>query len=177
MKKRIAIDMDQVLADTLAHHLAIYNREHDDNLTRDDLKGRRLYEAVDEVRRERVRSYPRALDFFRHIPVMPGSQEVVADLHKRFEIFITTAAMDYPTSFTAKYEWLREHFPFIEDSHIVFCGDKGIIAADYLVDDSPYNFERFMGQGLLFTAPHNIHETRYPRVHDWLGVREYFRQA
>lgn len=174
MRKRIAIDMDQVLADTLSHHLAIYNAEHDDKLTRDDLKGRRLYEAVDEVRRERVRSYPRALDFFRHIPVMPGSQEVVAALAQRHEIFVTTAAMDYPTSFTAKYEWLREHFPFILDSHIVFCGDKGIIAADYLIDDSQHNFERFTGQALLFTAPHNVHEKRYPRVHNWYETASYF---
>jgi 5'(3')-deoxyribonucleotidase len=174
MRKRIAIDMDQVLADTLSHHLAIYNAEHDEKLTRDDLKGRRLHEAVDGVRRERARGYLRALDFFRHIPVMPGSQEVVAVLAQSYEIFVTTAAMDHPTSFTAKYEWLRQHFSCIPDSHIVFCGDKSIIAADYLIDDSPYNFEGFSGQGLLFTAPHNVHETRYPRVHDWYEVASYF---
>jgi 5'(3')-deoxyribonucleotidase len=32
----------------------------------------------------------------------------------------------------AKYEWMHEHFPFIPDSHLVFCGDKSIIAADFL---------------------------------------------
>ena len=105
---------------------------------------------------------------------MPGRQEVVATLTQRHEFFVTTAAMDYPTSFTAKYEWLREHFPFILDSHIVFRGDKGIIAADYLIDDSPYNFERFTGQGLLFTAPYNVHDTRYPRVHNWYEAASYF---
>ena len=43
MRKRIAIDMNQVLADTLSHHFAIYNAEHEEKPTRDDLKGRRLY--------------------------------------------------------------------------------------------------------------------------------------
>ena len=173
MKKRIAIDMDEVLADTLSHHLAIYNAEHEDNLTKADMQGRKIYEAVLEVRRERVRSYPRALDFFRHIPVMPGAQQAVATLAERYEIFVTTAAMEYPTSFTAKYEWLREHFPSVGDSHIVFCGDKSIIAADFLIDDSPHHFSRFGGQGVLFSAPHNQHEQRYPRMQDWPDVVRY----
>jgi 5'(3')-deoxyribonucleotidase len=172
--RRIAIDMDEVLADTLTHHLALYNAEHGAHLTKADVHGRKIYDAVDAVRRERVRSYPRALDFFRHIPVMPGAQEVVADLARRHEVFVTTAAMEYPTSFTAKYEWLREHFPFIADSHIVFCGDKSIVHADYLIDDSPHHFARFAGQGLLFAAPHNVHETRYPRMHGWDEVARYF---
>ena len=169
--------MDEVLADTLSHHLALYNADHGDHLTRADLRGRKIYDAVQEVRREKVRSYPRALDFFRHIPVMPGAQEVVAALAQRHEVFVTTAAMEYPTSFTAKYEWLREHFPFIPDGRIVFCGDKSIIHADYLIDDSPHHFERFSGQGLLFCAPHNEHEQRYPRMRDWAEVARYFETA
>jgi hypothetical protein len=28
--------------------------------------------------------------------------------------------------------------------------------------------------GILFTAPHNVHETRYPRVDDWNEVRRRF---
>ncbi len=175
MKKRIAFDMDEVLADTLSHHLSIYNAEHSDTLTKADMQGRKIYDAVQEVRRDRVRSYPRALDFFRHIPVMPGAQDAIAELSSRYEIFVTTAAMEYPNSFTAKYEWLRDHFTMIPDSHIVFCGDKSIIAADFLVDDSPHHFSRFMGQGVIFSAPHNLTDTRYPRVKDWADVRHYFR--
>ena len=56
MHKRIAIDMDEVLADTLTHHLAIYSAEHGDSLSAADLDGRKIYEAVDEVRRGNVRS-------------------------------------------------------------------------------------------------------------------------
>ncbi|MFP5393812.1 MAG: 5' nucleotidase, NT5C type, partial [Gammaproteobacteria bacterium] len=56
----------------------------------------------------------------------------------------------------------------------VFCGDKSIIHADYLVDDSPHHFERFAGQGVLFAAPHNEAETRYPRVRTWAEVARFF---
>jgi 5'(3')-deoxyribonucleotidase len=173
MSTRIAIDMDEVLADTLSKHLAMYNLEHCDSLTKQDLGGKLIYEAVRSDRRERVREYPRAKDFFRDIPVMPGSEEILPLLLSSYEVFITTAAMEYPTSFAAKYEWIKEHFPFFPDSHIVFCGDKSIIAADFLIDDNAHHFERFKGQGVLFSAPHNLFESRYPRLDSWndIGIR------
>ena len=56
----------------------------------------------------------------------------------------------------------------------MFCGDKAIVDADYLIDDRPRHFARFKGQALLFSAPHNAGETRYPRVASWKEVREHF---
>jgi 5'(3')-deoxyribonucleotidase len=169
--------MDEVLADTLAKELSIYNLEHNANITRDDLAGQNLYQKVRLEHRERVRDYPRTRDFFRDIPVMEGSKEVLRDLVQHHEIFITTAAMEYPTSFTAKYEWIKEHFPFFPDSHIVFCGDKSIIAADFLIDDNAHHFRRFSGKGLLFSAPHNLHEMGFERLNNWFDVRARFLQA
>ena len=174
MKQRIAVDMDEVLADTLTKELAVYGLEHQVNLTKADLAGQKLYEKVRAEHREHVRDYPRAKDFFRDIPVMAGSQEVLRELVERHEVFITTAAMEYPTSFTAKYEWIKEHFPFFPDTRIVFCGDKSIIATDFLIDDNAHHFARFQGQGILFASPHNVHETRYPRVENWEEVRRKF---
>jgi 5'(3')-deoxyribonucleotidase len=79
-----------------------------------------------------------------------------------------------PTSFAAKYQWLQRHFPFISPANIVFCGDKGIVDADYLIDDRARHFERFKGTPLLFSAPHNAAERRYPRVSSWAEVRDVF---
>ena len=88
------------------------------------------------------------------------------------QVFIATAAMEFPNSFLDKYQWLQRHFPFIEWRNFVFCGDKSILNADYLIDDNAYNFDGFRGQGLLFDAPHNALETRYRRVHSWQEVGE-----
>jgi 5'(3')-deoxyribonucleotidase len=82
--------------------------------------------------------------------------------------------MDVPCSFDAKYRWLQRHFPFIPSSQIVFCGDKTIVDADYLIDDRPRHFAKFKGQALLFSAPHNAGETGYTRVASWQEVREHF---
>jgi len=56
----------------------------------------------------------------------------------------------------------------------VFCGNKSIINADYLIDDHVRNIKQFSGQGILFTAPHNINETGYVRVNNWQEVKNYF---
>jgi len=78
--------------------------------------------------------------------------------------------MEVPGSFDAKFRWLREHFSFIPTSNIVFCGDKEIIDADYLIDDRSRHFARFRGTGILFTAPHNADERGYLRANNWNEV-------
>jgi len=173
-RERIAIDMDEVMADVLSRHLSLYNAEFQAALTRDDLQGRHLGEAVPEEHRTRVRAFAFEVGFFRDLPVMPGCQEVIRDLQRRYDIFITTAAMEFPNSFPEKYDWLMEHLPFIPWTHIVFCGDKSVIATDYLIDDHVRNFKGFRGEGILYTAPHNIHVSGFRRVADWAEVRRMF---
>lgn len=172
---RIAIDMDEVMADALAEHLRRYNTAFGASVTPDDLRGRHIEDHVPAAHRAALDAM---LDesFFAELPVMPGCQDVVRELSLRHDVFVVTAAMDVPCSFDAKYRWLQRHFPFIPASNIVFCGDKGIVDADYLIDDRPRHFGRFKGRPLLFSAPHNADETRYPRVGSWADVRRVFRE-
>ena len=170
---RIAIDMDEVMADAVAEHLRRYNTAFGTRLTIDDLHGRHLEEYVPPEHRSAAEAM---LDstFFDQLAVLPDCQDVIRELSVRHEVFIVTAAMDVPCSFDTKYRWLGRHFPFIPSSNIVFCGDKGVIDADYLIDDRARHFLSFKGRPLLFSAPHNAGETRYPRVSSWAEVREVF---
>lgn len=173
---RIAIDMDEVMADALAEHIRRYNAAFGATLTADQLRGRHLEESVPEIHREAAEAMYDA-SFFADLEVMPDCQEVVRELAARHDVLIVTAAMDVPCSFDAKFRWLQRHFPFIPASQIVFCGDKGIVDADYLIDDRARHFERFKGHPLLYSAPHNAAETRYPRVSTWQEVREVFARV
>ena len=173
---RIAIDMDEVMADALSEHLRRYNATFGAQLTPDDLRGCHIEDVVPAAHRAALEAM---LDetFFAGLPVMPGCQEAVRELASRHDVFVVTAAMDVPCSFEAKYRWLQRHFPFIPASNIVFCGDKGVIDADYLIDDRPRHFARFKGRALLFSAPHNAGETHYARVGSWAEVRRFFRDS
>jgi 5'(3')-deoxyribonucleotidase len=121
-------------------------------------------------------------DFFRVLPVMPHAQRVLERLQSRYDIFIATAAMEVPSSFTAKFDWLAEHFPFIPSSNIVFCGNKSILRADFLIDDNPRQLRLFQSgtaaesprEGILFTSPANINVTGFRRVDTWLDIEALF---
>lgn len=172
-RQRIAIDMDEVMADALTEQLRRYNAAHGTSITAAELSGRHLEECIPPAHREAAEAMFDA-SFFEDLAVLPDCQEVVRELADRYEVFIASAAMDVPRSFDAKYRWLQRHFPFIAPSHIVFCGDKTIVDADYLIDDRPRHCASFKGQALLFSAPHNAGETRYTRVGSWREVREHF---
>jgi len=129
---------------------------------------------VQKDRHETLESYLQTEDFFAVLNVMPDAQRVLRALQEKYEVFIATAAMEVPASFTAKYEWLARHFPFIQASHIVFCGDKSIIRADYLIDDNPRQLHRFSGEGILYSAHHNVNVTGFRRVNNWLDVEKMF---
>lgn len=172
--QRICVDMDEVMADTLAEHLRRYNQTFNEEVTPEHLAGKGLWEAAPVERQQQLRAFLDAEDFFEVLDLMPGAQEVLEDLSARFEIYIATQAMSVPNSLGPKYRWLQRHFPFIPPMHYVFCGNKSILRADYLIDDQPRNLERFEGQGLLYTAPHNLAATGFVRVDNWAQVAEYF---
>ncbi len=172
--KRIAVDMDEVIADAVAEHLFRYNRDHHEHLTKADLQGKWLWDVVSLDRHPALEAYLRSEDFFEVLDVMPEAQRVLLALQSKYEVFIATAAMEVPTSFMAKFRWLERHFPFISPSHIVFCGDKSIIKADFLIDDNPRQLRRFAGEGILYSSPHNVGVTGFRRVKDWVEVEEMF---
>jgi 5'-nucleotidase len=171
---RICVDMDEVMADTLAEHIRRYNQTFDEEVTPQDLVGKGLWEVTPADRQQQLRAFLDAEDFFEDLDVMPGAQQALVGLAARFEIFIATQAMVVPNSLGPKYRWLQRHFPFIPATHYVFCGNKSILRADFLIDDQPRNLLHFEGQGLLYTAPHNLNVTGFIRVVNWQEVTEYF---
>jgi 5'(3')-deoxyribonucleotidase len=173
--QRIAIDMDEVLADSNQRFAEWYERDYQQRISEDQLLGKDFREAVPLAHREVVRSYPHREGFFKDMALMADCQPVLLELSKNYELFIVTAAMEFSTSFRHKYEWLCQHFPFIPWTHFVFCGDKSIIEADYLLDDHVKHFQKFTGQGILFSSPANQNEPWLPRVNNWQEVAQFFR--
>jgi 5'(3')-deoxyribonucleotidase len=165
--------MDETIADALGKHILLYNEAFGAEVARDDLDGA-LERFVPVEHRSATSAMVYSGAFFADLDVMPGSQEVIQALQREYEVFITSSAMEVPESFTAKFGWLERHFPFVRPSHIVFCGDKSVLATDFLIDDTPRHFKRFRGEGILFSAPHNRGVTGYRRAESWEDVRGMF---
>ena len=166
MKKRttVAIDMDNVIADVTAHYITWYEKQYGKRISREEIMGLPETEAFPDGA---VMKFLFTPGFFRTVPVMPGAQEAVRKLQETFEVYIVSAAMEFPHSLTEKYEWLQEHFPTIHWNNIIFCGDKSIVATDYLVDDHLKNLDSCSGKPILFAATHNTKVNHHIRVNDW----------
>lgn len=170
-RQRIAIDMDEVIADTIDQFVDVYRKKHDFDIRKELVDGKEIREILPPDLKPTLSRYINERGFFRNIKVMPGSQEVVKQLTGKYDVYIVSAAMEFKNSLIDKYEWLADHFPFIPWTHIIFCGHK-IVNVDVIIDDRARNFTDFDGRKLLFSSPHNMLVDGYERVNNWEEVAE-----
>lgn len=166
--KRLAVDMDGVLADVYAQFYSMHKRDTGKEITPEEVIGKLEFDAFEKAAEHVVSD-----GFFLNAPVMKDSQEILAQLNKQYEIYIVSSAMEFPKSLSEKYEWLTTHFPFISWKQIVFCGSKEIIKADIMIDDHFKNLDRFTGgTTLLYTQPHNAlsHSGKHIRIDSWQEI-------
>ena len=173
-KPRLAIDMDEVLADTHQKFLTLYHRDHGIAMDIHQAPGRELHENLPEHLKGHWKIYINEKGFFRDIPPMADAIETVKILQSHYQVYVVSAAMEFRNSLEDKFDWLGEYFPFIPWTNILFTGDK-IISADILIDDRIKNLAHFDGRKLLYTSPHNALMTGYERVNNWREVAELLR--
>jgi 5'-nucleotidase len=168
----IAVDMDGVLADTETHFIQYYETESGEKIDLKTLQG--VSESHYFPDKTATMRYVHTPGFFRTLPLIPGSVDAVKKLMEDFDVYIVSAAMEFPLSLFEKKQWLEEHFPFISWKNIVFCGVKSIIKTDYLIDDHLKNLDNFSGIPLLFTAAHNFYVNHHHRLNNWEEILYYF---
>jgi 5'(3')-deoxyribonucleotidase len=162
------------VADILPKFLTLFEQTNGRRPAEEEHRGRKLYHLPGG---ENLRQALYQKGFFADLPLMPGAEEGIQSLLTQgYEIFFVTAAQEFRNSLEDKYDWLLRHFPSITWKNFVFCGDKSIIRADYLIDDHAFNLRTFSGKGLLFSAPHNHNETEFTRVDNWQEVLTFFDQ-
>lgn len=170
-KKRLAIDQDNVIADLLEEWVRRYNNDYNDNLTPGQIDCWNWSHLCKPECGEKIYTYMDDPDLFLKLPVMEGSQEVLKELSYTYDIYIVTAPFNL-NNVIPKYQWLKRHFPFLDEEKFVFTRDKSVIRAEYMIDDKPSNLETFVGNQILYTAPHNLNEECFYRVNNWVEVRE-----
>ncbi len=168
--QRIAIDMDGVLADVYHQFFEMDEKDFGQRRPMEEVAGKPEREGFPNILH-----YVYTQGFFRTAPVMEGSRQIVEELNKKYDLYIVSAATEFPQSLPEKQAWLNEHFPFITWQQMVFCGSKQIIQADIMVDDHFRNLDHFKGKtSLLYTQPHNVqaNQGRHKRVNNWKEIAE-----
>ncbi|SDZ93235.1 5'(3')-deoxyribonucleotidase [Arachidicoccus rhizosphaerae] len=166
--------MDGVLASVEPQLVKYYNQVYGASLTLEQIQGMSGAEAFPkDAATRKMLNLP---GFFRDLEVMEGAVDAVKKLMKHYEVYVVSAAMEFPLSLMEKYEWLQQYFPFIDWHNIVMCGDKSIINTDYMIDDYCKNLDVFKGKTLMFHAYHNTTLDHHYRVRSWQEVLNWFER-
>lgn len=168
----LAIDMDEVLADVAKKMKKLYEQRFKTMWTAEDVKGK---DFRDIIPKEHLTAYMQFLNtpgFFRDLELMQDADRVLKELNQKYELYLVSAAMEFPHSLKDKYDWIMEKLPFISWKQIYLCGVKYIVQTNIMIDDRSRNFKYFQGRKLLYTAHHNILEEKYERVNNWHEVAE-----
>lgn len=172
--ERVIVDMDEVIADPMGAMISWYRSEYSNEINFKRMLGGSWIKGFPEEHQEMLLERLHAPGFFRHLPVMAGSVEVLREMNRKYELFIVSAAMEFPHSLKDKYDWLLDHFPFISWRQLVLCGSKSVIQGDYMIDDHVKNLKHFQGKKYMYTAAHNLDITDYERLNNWEEVAEVF---
>ncbi len=168
----IFVDMDEVLANTYERHIELYNEEFDQDLKLEDIAYGEVWQNVPEAHQKSVHKHAKTKGFYLDLVPKKDSISVMKALYEKYEVYIATAATQFPYSLYEKSVWLEKHFPFIEWQHQIMCGHKFILRGDLLIDDRTYNLNKFVGDTYLFNAKHNLKEQNHKRVYSWLEIAE-----
>lgn len=168
----IFVDMDEVIADAYHAHLDIYNQEYGAKIKVDECYGKEFWQCVPEAHQESIKNHTRRDGFFKNLKIIPDSQEVLEALSKKHDVYIASAAMEFPQSLREKSDWLDEFFPFIPWQKCILCGDKHVLKGDVLIDDRSKNLGPFDGRSIMFTSPHNTQVTLFERADTWKDIAD-----
>ena len=171
--ERIIIDMDEVIADPMGEMIGWYQKEHGGGVDFSKMDGSWI-KGFPEEDQAMVLERLKSPGFFRHLPFMEDSVDVLRELNKNYEVFIVSAAMEFPNSLKDKLEWLMDHFPFLSWKQIALTGSKDLVYGDYMIDDHVKNLKGFRGKPYMYTAAHNLGVTGYDRINNWKEAADIF---
>jgi len=104
---RIAIDMDETIADSLKEHIRRYNAAFVESIAPAELHGKHIEDLASAERTEAMRRLLREGAFFDCLDLITDAEAVLRELAREYDLFIVSSAMEIPESFTAKYRWLQ----------------------------------------------------------------------
>jgi|TARA_B100001971_G_C18168667_1_gene525769 uncharacterized HAD superfamily protein len=191
---KIGIDCDGCLADFNTLFLEFCNKAKEVNYTIDDIYSHDLWVSFRIEKKEMLGYFNDFFqtNYFKDLPVVFGSRDVVRELSLENELTVITARPESVSSLTNK--WIEAHF-YDRFSNVVLngeyddnsqgkrkweiCIDKGI---EFMVEDCRENAVACADNGvptLLIDYPWNqgeIPENVY-RVDDWEGVLSRLKEV
>ena len=128
------LDLDNTLnnlQETVTH---IFNERYGTSYSLSDFTNYNISECIskeDAIKMYTIYNEPGIYDY---VKPLPNAQNCVQKLIRAgHEVYIVTQSS--PSIFAEKAEWIKFHFPFIDESHIISMEHKWLFRCDVMVED------------------------------------------
>lgn len=178
-KISIAVDLDSTLNNlNEVWILQDYNKMYEDSLAAEDMVEWDIHNYVKPECGKKVYDILYQPGYFRHLGFRDAwTEEGFSWLCEHFDVYIVSSCS--PESLKDKVEWMEEKFPLFDSSRFISCHYKGLINADYLIDDGPHNIQNFKQKGVVYDAAYNrkLNEEKdnFVRLSNWKEIQGYFQ--
>ena len=130
----ICLDVDGVINNLMEVTLEIYNERYHANYKLDDITAHNLNNCFELDVANKMQSIFKEAEIWNKVKPVAGSQEVVKRLIRNgHQIYFVTN--NNPHTYGQKFDWIRNYFPFIEESKIVCMSDKWNFRCDIMIED------------------------------------------
>lgn len=174
-RKRMWIDVDEVLADFQGAVFEVVERLFGRKMTAYDFDGWDLFSTFPpEERAEILRECERP-GFCANLRQIPDAREALTELRKHVDLYAVTSPFHSITWVHERDWWLQQHMGF-QRTEIAYTAAKYLIVADACLDDRPENVIKWkaahpQGLAMIWPVPNtsNLPLDDY-RVRDWDDV-------
>lgn len=155
MKPVVFVDVDGTVADSHAHWLELYNKDHSTHYTRAD---------ITEYDFRKILQFPMNVYYhdYEGVKFVAGAERGLSILSMFYRVVYVTAGYGREWLFS-KIECRPEDF--------LQCPDRSLLRGFALIDDYPMNLDVFEGQRYLLEQPWNA--GRGLNESDWYQITEH----
>lgn len=157
MKKRIMIDMDDVIVENGLQNMMKEFVGGDIDLLQNH------YYIQDSLgdKKEKFFEYFITKNLYDYVEEVDGAFDAIKALSEQYDIYICTAyiwreiVMHAGMNLKNKFDYLHHKFSFLDPEKFIFTGSKSIIDCHIKIDDKINNLENATETKILFPAFHN----------------------
>lgn len=160
MKKKILIDVDEVICDP--GFLYLINEFLGANYKIDDFTEYYLDDVLgSDANKQKFYKYYLEHNSYHYAKIFPHAKEVLKRLNEIYDVYICSACANpffldkSANQYANKYNFLIENFPFLDPEKFIFTSVKNIFVADIQIDDRLGHLKGNIPLKILFPSYHN----------------------
>ena len=170
----ITIDFDETLFPTLQKVIDIYNAQHNDTLSLEQITTYNLYECLDSSVADTLIELFCKKDVYDNLQPYKGAVKVVKSLIDRgHEIYIATATD--VKNLEWKEQLLQRYFPFIPKNNLIRIHQKKLLNTDILIEDNLNTLTESFAERICFDHMWNHNDIKdytygIKRAYNWSDI-------